>query len=273
MQPEIHPLEKINILSLDVVAGSVASAIFLAAIHGVSISVISILSLAFTVWIIYTTDRLLDVINLKKNPSSNRHYFHKKHFVLFKQIVWIVTLVDIILLFFLPDSIFRSGVILAGLVLIYLLFAHRIKYVKEFLVALIYVLGILLPASINISLLNLNYLAIAIFFLLAYINLVLFSLIERECDENDGQFSLATLMPGKWLYIFLTFLFGLNFILLTMMYANGHAKNIFIVLLVMTFMLLILFITYGKMRRHDIYRLFGDAVFLVPLLNPLLDKL
>ena len=62
----------INILSIDVVAGAVCSALFFARLLQVSLLPYGIISLALTVWIIYTADHLLDAKRVEGVATTRR---------------------------------------------------------------------------------------------------------------------------------------------------------------------------------------------------------
>src|SRR6476659_9916470 len=68
-----------NILSLDVVAGAVICSIFFSQVFNTVIRVSGIISLALSVWIIYTVDHLLDARRITRQASTVRHRFHQKN--------------------------------------------------------------------------------------------------------------------------------------------------------------------------------------------------
>jgi hypothetical protein len=74
-----------NILSLDVVAGAVAGALFFGEILQVQLSFSVLTALGLTVWIIYTLDHLRDAKQILNVASTDRHRFHQEHFKPFCQ--------------------------------------------------------------------------------------------------------------------------------------------------------------------------------------------
>jgi len=64
----------INVLSLDVVAGAMVSALFFARIFKVQILPWGVLALGLTVWTIYTTDHLVDAKRVNIPLSSETFY-------------------------------------------------------------------------------------------------------------------------------------------------------------------------------------------------------
>ena len=65
MRAGLRFYQYINILSLDIAAGAVISAVFFAQIFNVQIKPYGLLALGLTVWIIYTVDHLRDAKKIK----------------------------------------------------------------------------------------------------------------------------------------------------------------------------------------------------------------
>src|SRR6218665_3126042 len=135
----------VNILSLDVAGGAVVCALFFARLFGVTILPQGLLSLGLAVWIIYTTDHLLDAWRLKKEASTMRHRFHQRHFRVLFILLCVASSVELVLILFLRKSVFYGGLYLSGGVIFYILINRWLKYFKEVTAALLYSAGVLLP--------------------------------------------------------------------------------------------------------------------------------
>jgi hypothetical protein len=244
----------VNVLSLDVVAGAIVSALFFAQVFAVQISLWGVGVLGLTVWIIYTTDHLADANRVGAAASSRRHRFHQKHFIVLAGVLLFAVLVDGVLISFIRKPVLHSGLALAAVVIIYLLLQRSLKYVKEFCGALLYSGGVLLPAwSLSPETLSLAQgLFVAEFCITVLSNLLLFSLFDHHRDLRDHHQSFATVM-GNGILMLLQFIWLAN------------AQGTLLAILVMNVLLLIIFVFHKPFETGDRYRLVGDAVFLVPL--------
>ncbi|MEM8910895.1 MAG: hypothetical protein AAGC97_03935 [Planctomycetota bacterium] len=108
-------------------------------------------ALAGSVWLIYTSDRLLDARYLDKGrPHTQRHRFHHDWQMLLT-IVWtiVLSLVAFLVLSYLPMRLLRTGLMVATSVLVYGGCVHFIESAvvpKEFLVGSIFAAGVSLIA-------------------------------------------------------------------------------------------------------------------------------
>jgi 4-hydroxybenzoate polyprenyltransferase len=251
-----------NLLSLDVVAGSVSCCYFFGKLTNTPVHPISFLVLAITVWIIYTIDHLIDARNVYVKASSDRHQFHQVYYKVLTKVVGAISILNVGLLIFLERRLLFLGIGLAFFVVVYFIVKQFYPLLKEILIALLYTLGILLPVISNTSFQwDYAYLPIVIlFFLLCWINLLVFSYIDVEGDERDGYRS-AVLVLGKIRskqMIYVLFMSSSALVLISKPIAAG--LMLFLCLLIM--MLLFKFSSWSNV--HDRYRIIGDAVFLLP---------
>lgn len=259
-----------NILSLDVASGAIISSIFFAKIYGVSPSLISLLSLGFTVWLIYTADRLLDVWDSKGEVSSERHQFHKKNQNILVRCLVFITIIDAGLIFFMPVLIIKRGLFLSMMVIGYVLLRRNLYIFKEFFVAILYTAGVILPAIPATSIKPNEYLPILLFFLIALLNLIIFSWYERERDIDDKQESIATKIDEQTIRSILHVLFFVALAISGSIILLTKAYYVSMVLTMMTTTHLLIFWSKNLFERDSLYRLVGDAAFLFPLIYILL---
>lgn len=255
-----------NILSLDVVAGAVISSLFFAEMYSVVPSVISLITLALSVWIIYTADRLLDVRDIKGEAASERHRFHQRHYKGLLYSVLVAVIVNVVLVFFMSPVIIRYGILLSGVVMIYIMFGKFLRILKELVVAVLYTAGVILPAIPENPPGIEMYLPILLFFLIALINLIIFSWFERENDLKDKHNSIATLIDDYRIRKILIGLFITAFLFSACIYFLQVPYLVSFVFVIMILILLVIFCYKNFFAGKNYYRVAGDAVFMMPLL-------
>jgi hypothetical protein len=107
--------------------------------------------------------------------------------------------------------------------------------------------------------------------LIAWMNLLLFSLFDKERDESDNHISFSTRFgEGKTrLLIFVIFLTILGLTLYQIFYQDWFMG---IIMLAMSLVLLIMLIKRDNFAMNERFRLTGDAVFFLPLLYFLINQ-
>ena len=263
-------------LSLDVVTGACICSLFIAKCLQVNLSVYSVLALAFTVWLVYTVDHLWDAKKVKQQASTKRHLFHQQFFQPLIYAAGMIGLLGLFLLFKLPIQTFVYGVILllvvGGYYTMLLITGKKGGYFKEIIVAFIYSTGIFLaPLSIyEGAITTLLFFIFVHFFLLALINLFIFSWYEKETDDRDGHVSIAQFLGVEKLkntiiVLLLTsmFLCVIAMFALPMTSALLKTEGLF---MMMTAFLSLLIFKKDYFHQHDRYRILGDAVFFLPLI-------
>jgi 4-hydroxybenzoate polyprenyltransferase len=255
-----------NILSLDVVAGAVAGALFFGKILQVQISFPVLIALALTVWIIYTLDHLRDAKQISNVASTDRHRFHQENFRAVLSAMMIVFLVDLVLIWYIPREVLIAGIILASTVLCYLIFQRYLKFLKEFFVACLYTAGILLPslAFSETHLLPVHHLIIVKYLITALMNLLLFSLVDYNQDRDHKQHSFVTWFgPTSTSY-------GIVLLGLVNIFSGfflwRYDPRVALIFICMNLLLLAVLFFREKLVVNNYYRILGDAVFLIPLL-------
>jgi hypothetical protein len=266
MRAGLRFYQYVNILSLDIAAGAIISALFFAQIFNVQIKPYGLLALGLTVWIIYTVDHLRDAKKIKHSASTKRHRFHQQYFYSLTVFVGLATLLDAVTIFFIRRQVFEWGLILFAIVLIYLIVQQYLRFLKEFFIAWLYTWGVLL-LSITITTITLSIadaLLIAQFGLIAWTNLVLFSWFDHVFDERDKQNSLVTILGKRPTIFFLYGLFAVNFLITAIQFVLFTPTTPVLILCLMNIILFLIFTFRVPLAKNDIYRLIGDAVFFVP---------
>jgi hypothetical protein len=254
----------INLLSIDVAAGAVCSSLLFAKILEVHILSYGLASLGLSVWIIYTTDHLLDARKIKTPAATERHRFHQRHFNLLLIFLGVAIIANGLIILFVRKPVLISGIIVASFVAIYLVLHRYLKFMKEFFIALFYTIGVLLP-SVSVTPLAWNewpWILIIQFFFTALINLILFSWFDFAKDLRDETVSFVTVVGERAGRIFLGIIFCIAFIL-AIGFSSGSSQ---VVIFIMNAILLIVFIFPQYFAITDRFRLIGDSVFFIPLL-------
>lgn len=257
----------INVLSIDVALGAVVGSVFFARLLNVSIRPFGLAALGITVWIIYTVDHLHDARKIGTKASSTRHYFHQRYFKRLTIILMIAILLDIVLVFFIRKQVLQWGLILTLFVILYLIVQRNLYFAKEVFVAVMYTLGILLP-SVSVTTMEISlyhYFLFIQFFLIALLNLIIFSWFDIEKDYSDNLVSFVTRFGKKSSTIFIQILF---FIFFSINIVNGFVSdyNFYdVIFIMMGLVLLMIFIFPEFFSINNYYRICGDAVFFFPL--------
>ena len=257
----------LNILSIDVVVGSMICALFFARIFDVRVKPVGLIALGLTVWIIYTTDHLLDAKKIKHPASTQRHRFHQRYFHVLVFFLCAAVVSDGIAILFIRRQVFEWGLVLSSMVFIYLIGQRSLRFLKEFFISSLYTSGVLLlsvavtPMGLAIS----HYILIIQFGLIAWSNLVLFSWFDHVFDQRDEQNSFVTVLGRNATSKFLYTLFVLNFLLTAIQIVVSGFSVPILLLLMMNGTLFMIFIFRNALAEDDRYRLIGDAVFLFPI--------
>ena len=120
----------INILSIDVAFGAIAMMYLWSYYFNQTISTMTYLALFLVVWLIYTTDHLLDV-KKRKNLIGSRYSFHQLHF---KLLSWLCLLGVVLLLYVslhLNYYLLYHGAIVFGGVVFHFFLSHLKKNKEE----------------------------------------------------------------------------------------------------------------------------------------------
>lgn len=256
----------INALSLDVALGAMICACFFAKHFMITILPQGIAILGLTVWIIYTVDHLADAKRITHTASMFRHQFHQKYFISLSVVVAIAAWAEFILLFFIREKLFFAGLVVGLLTFIYILFNRWFLYVKELAGALLYCTGIFLPTFTfqQKHFLIFDWIVVVQFFLIVFINLILFSWMDYHQDKNDRHTSLALQIGKEGAGMILKILFLLIFSLTSYTFFVVPRLGLMYLLMVLVLLMLFLFPKYFKKQAK--YRFLGDAIFFFPIL-------
>lgn len=255
----------INILSLDVVAGAVICSDFFASILHTQVGYDTLLTLGLTVWIIYTIDHLRDAMLIPTLASTDRHRFHQRNFKIILAVLILAMVVDFVVIWFVPPKVVEYGFMLWLIVLLYLVFQRYLKFLKEFFVACLYTIGVLLPSisTLQAPLQTVDLILVAKFFITALMNLLLFSLFDQTQDRKQQQHSFVTWFGASSTRVGILFLGSFN--ILTGVWLWSFDWRVAAIFIAMNAMLLAVLALQKHLVPNNYYRILGDAVFLIPL--------
>ncbi len=237
--------------------------------------------LAIVVWMIYTTDRLLDIRHATA-PLTSRHRFHAENADLLWGAVGGLGALGVILVFFLPAPVIRFGIGLAVFCVAYVLTVYQLRdrhpalIVKEPIVALLFTAGIWGTVWVQREAIGWPFkVQTLLFFGIAFQNILLFSVFEQK--ETAGPSSTVSLATAWGIGRCDTILRWLTFAIVAGAFAicftaddsGGGARFTQRASLMMGIMSLVL---YAMQRypayflKNNRYRFIGDAVFWLPAL-------
>jgi len=260
----------LNLLSIDVALGAVASAAFFGRILHVHVLPQGFTLLGLIVWLIYTADHLLDAWSMKETAISERHRFHQKHFLIIIIVFAVVGMIAVALMFMIRVQLITAGIVFGTFVVTYLLVNRWLKYFKELAGSLLYTGGILLPAWTlqNQSFTNNQQLLIGIFTLIVLTNMLIFARFSMEEDKLNQQKSLATVLGVRSMNVLIRLVVASC--VLVMIYALTKEISAELAVLFLMELALVLVFELEYFRVNDRYRAYGDAVFLLPAIVILL---
>lgn len=281
----MSPYQYARILSLDVAIGSIAGGSLAALICG-NLNQMPWswwIILPLVVWIIYTTDHLLDARRIGPGAATQRHQFHYRHFRILAALVLLAAIATLVLVgLWLPRAIVIGGLILAAAAGLHLVFAQWTGfrlYPAEAVIALLYTIGIWFGPWITAQAVTPEgmQLSAMLFFLSAFANLLVFSLFEREIDARESPNTIVMLfgVRNSEHLLYGTFFFSLLLVGF-LIRQSGQSLSVWIVLLLFCAVNLPLAVYQmrGYFGRQERYRAVCDGVFIfyaLPALFVLFD--
>jgi hypothetical protein len=272
----------LHFLSLDIVLGALASSCFAAQLFGKNPGWVWWITLAMTVWLLYTGDHLLDAWRSRKKLERELHYFLMKNR---KSMVWsmgVVAVADIMLILNLLDQeLMKYALVLAGLVLLFYAMRHIFRKNRllsipgEFFVLLLYMAGTWLgPVVVRENEFVAVHGMIAIVFAgVLLMNLGVISLYDIKLDSRMGITSLANLIGvkrTKKLLVGTAISIYLVSVLQFLVFEMDRYFKYELILAGMTTILLMVLFYPSIFRKNDYFRLVADAVLYMGFLSLLI---
>lgn len=258
----------LTVLSLDAPIVAVLWQFLLADSFQVVLRLIHYLLLFGVVWLIYAADRCFDSLVISE-AYTIRHAFYIQHFRSVVVLMGIVaTLLSVVTLGWLEPTILFHGLILSGVVLLYLANVHLAKrpillFPKELQIGLVFALGTSITLWSRVSDSQQLVMAIFCFAVLCFLNCSFISLWEKPIDVLHKQPSLARqkLSPDKLSYILQGAVLGL--VIFVALLPFGF--NLKLAIIVSSLGLSLLQVTASK-TSVQLRRVLADVVLMTPLL-------
>ena len=282
MKPLNQMYRVFQALSLDIVLGAVIFSYAISLYFQSPVSYSALACLAIAIWLIYTTDHLLDAKKAIDKPATFRHQFHKQFRKPLVVTAVLLLMTGVVIAYFLPGIVLYNGLIGMLLTGIYFLLLQRNSFwQKEVCIATGYTWGICLaPVCINWGQLSVvQLLLIPQVFLLVFANLLIFSWFDISNDKQDGHQSMVIHLGEKSrIVILLIIITGVLLSLFTMVFpflggssplSFGEGLGVRLmeaILLLMFGILWLIFKNHHFFRKNDAYRIIGDGIFFIPTL-------
>lgn len=272
----------LHYLSIDIVLGALASSCFAAQLFNTDPGWIWWITLALTVWLLYTGDHMYIAWKHRKKIQLDLHYFMMKNR---KSLVWSMTLAgaaDILLIFNLLDKEYmKYALVLAGLVLLFYAMRHvfrknRILMIPgEIFVLLIYMAGTWLgPVVAGKQAFEPGHGLVALIFAgILLMNLGVISLYDMKLDRRLGIASMAKLLGikrTKRLLLGTGIAIYLISILQFMVFEMDRFFQYALIISGMATILLLVLYYPSRFRKNDYFRLAADAVLYMGFLSLLI---
>lgn len=260
-------------LSLDVVVGAIFFLFFLKEYYSIDVHLSVYLALASAVWLIYTTDHLIDARKVSK-PSGARHQFHQRYFISILFSAGMVLTLALVNVYYLPEPVLRNGALLSSACVGYLMVVYFFKklWVKELLVAAVYAIGIFLaPLTLTGGgFAGPDMVLVFQLTLIAFMNLMIFSFYDSVHDAKDGFGSLVLRLGPDRASVLIHSVALFSFMLAGILFVMNK-EIIQLLYLVMTALLHMLHLIPRVYSVNERFRTVGDAVFYVPAIFLLLQ--
>jgi len=262
-------------ISLDVVIGALAGGVF-----AVNILLVKPNSwwwpiLAMSVWVVYTSDHLIDGFNQKDSASIFRHRLHYQFRYFFMASLFIVSILTLVLvLIFLDTRVLLWGFVIGLGALVYLGFIilgrkKGFYFQKEFFISLFYVAGIWLAPLVwyGKALPFTVILTMMIFVLLVWAEGLLTALYEKEYDQGDNMQSFCTFYGRQTTrrLIFLLLILSM-FLSLGLLLSISSLRMEYMLLVAMTTLLIVIYFFPSFFQKSERYRTLGELTFWLPFL-------
>lgn len=216
----LHKLiRSISWLSIDVVVGSMAGMYFFMDLFHASLSWPAFALLGLAVWSIYTLDHLIDIRSIRTELVPRRE-FHRK----FRKTLWFLLILTVLIGLVGAFTWFGWGKELQlTLIFALLIVGSRVMirkigpgWMKEFSIAVFYVIGIVWLPLLRADAVDITWISLLFlpgYILLAFLNLLMLSFLDRDEDAKSGFFSVASTLPTqKIIQLIRQLSFGLIFL-------------------------------------------------------------
>ncbi len=273
---------RFHFLSLDIVAGALASSCLAARLLGSNPGWAWWLTLALTVWLLYMGDHVLDAWRHRKKSDRELHHFIFRNRSILLYAMGVIAIVDILLIFNSLDRAFlKYALTLAGLVLAFYAMRHLFKKNRilkipgEAFVLILYMAGTWLGPIVSrqVEFGSPDALIALIFAAVLLMNLGVISLYDIQLDTRLGIASLAHTLgrntTRKTLVVTGISVYLLSVLQFLVFGLDQYSKFALILSGMATILLMVLFLP-SYFRKNEYYRWTADAVLWMGFLTLLI---
>ena len=274
---------RFHLLSIDIVLGALASSTLAARLFKANPGWAWWVTLAFTVWLLYMGDHVVDAWKHRKKSTSESHVFIFRNRQMLLYVMGVIGIVDLVLIFnFLENALLKYALVLAGLVLLFYAMRHlfrrkRVFFIPgEVFVLLLYMAGTWLgPYVFRAGELQASDVLIVLMFAgILLMNLGAISLYDNRLDSRLGIASLAHTL-GKKSTKNLLLTSGITIYLLMVLqflvFGVDRYAQFALILTGMATILLLVLLFPSLFRKNDYYRWTADAVLYMGFLSVLIN--
>ena len=273
---------RFHFLSLDIVAGALASSCLAARLLGSNPGWAWWLTLALTVWLLYMGDHVLDAWRHRKKSDRELHHFIFRNRSILLYAMGVIAIVDILLIFNSLDRAFlKYALTLAGLVLAFYAMRHLFKKNRilkipgEAFVLILYMAGTWLGPIVSrqVEFGSPDALIALIFAAVLLMNLGVISLYDIQLDTRLGIASLAHTLgrntTRKTLVVTGISVYLLSVLQFLVFGLDQYSQFALILSGMATILLMVLFLP-SYFRKNEYYRWTADAVLWMGFLTLLI---
>ncbi|MBN1599517.1 MAG: hypothetical protein JW894_14575 [Bacteroidales bacterium] len=265
--------QRIRLLSLDIVGGTLASSLLASILFDVTPPTAYWISLFLVVWIIYLTDHLIDSYQSLINNDVRSDFFHSNR-QFFWKFISVLFIVSVIFIQRLPLNILYFGVTGGVFIIIYLVInqVQNRKNIfiipKEILISVIYIYGTwgvpVLMSDHSVDLLKT--LLIISYFLLVLTNVLIFSYFDYEKDEQNVILTLAVKFGKSAVRMFALCMVILSIVLYAYLYIIYTGIEWFYIFpgVLIAIILTVILLFPHLFRKNELYGIIADASFFLP---------
>jgi len=266
-----------HLLQLDIALGAVAISIWFSRLENIGYDLMIPILLGMAVWIIYTSDHILDAYRYRKEIKGGRYEFFYRNWKILSIICIALAIPAGFLTINLSPDIWKVGLSLSGIVLLYLILAHfaRSKFylLKELFVAIIYAGGVLIA---NIAIQGFWEVTLPLFWVFAIVlcDLLMYSILELADDAKMNMPSLTKQLGLKQIRL-LHDIFLCSAFMTWLLLSYRYEFDWFWILpsSVILIMLLQFRIKGIHFYKNGTHRYYGELIFMIPWIALLLDFL
>jgi len=260
-------------LNIDIAIGAVITSLFISNNLEIDIPHIPLIALCLSVLSIYNFDHLMDANRIVETAQSGRHRFYQANFKYLAIYQLVLLLLLLIAGWFVPANVLQAGSILALISLIYffllfIILPNRFA-LKEVIIGAVYACGIFLIPWVSSSF-TFSWVILVMWgqiFLLALLNILIFSWYDYELDTKEKHSSLAILLGKRKIHYLNFALLGFLGLSIITLLNRGIEMHMQLIILGMGALLLLCMVFSDKLKNNDLFRVVGDAIFLIPLID------